>query len=182
VAVFTWLTNFMLPAAFQKHMLTPLYRIGALVLFVALTTFVGWMTRLVLGKRMVSVAETVIGRVPLLNKTYAFMKEISHTLLAGHKTMFQNVVLVEFPRRGIYSIGFITNETEGEAQAKTDKTVVNVFVPTTPNPTSGYLVLTPRDEVIRLDMSVADGMKMVISGGTVVPPYTPKPAPAKPSP
>jgi uncharacterized membrane protein len=182
LAVFTWLTNFMLPTAFQEKMLTPLYRVAALLLFVLLTIFVGWMTRLVLGKRMVSVTETIIGQVPLLNKTYGFMKEISHTLLAGRKTMFHHVVLVEFPRKGIYSVGFITNETEGEAQAKTEKTVVNVFVPTTPNPTSGYLILVPRDEIIRMEMSVADGMKMVISGGTVVPPYIPKTATPAPQP
>jgi uncharacterized membrane protein len=102
------------------------------------------------------------------------MKEISHTLLAGQRTMFQRVVLVQFPRPGIYSIGFVTSETEGEVQVRTRETVINVFVPTTPNPTSGFLILVPREQLIELDMTVADGMKMVISGGAVVPPYTAK--------
>jgi uncharacterized membrane protein len=87
--------------------------------------------------------------------------------------MFQRVVLVEFPRPGLYSIGFVTSETVGEAQAKTKETVINVFVPTTPNPTSGFLVLVPREKVTELSMSVAEGMKLVISGGAVVPPYPP---------
>lgn len=176
LAVFTWVTNFMLPDKLKEEMLTPLYRVAALLIFVCLTIFVGWMMRLMLGKRMVTMTENMFSRVPLLNKTYSFMKEISHTLLAGRKTMFQKVVLLEFPRPGLYAIGFITSETGGEAQIKTTATLVNVFVPTTPNPTSGFLILVPREQLIHLEMNVADGMKMIISGGTVVPPYTPKPA------
>jgi hypothetical protein len=86
------------------------------------------------------------------------------------------VVLVEFPRPGIYSIGFVTSETGGEAQVKTAETVVNVFIPTTPNPTSGFLVLIPEEKVTKLDMSVADGIKYNISLGSVSPDYTPPPA------
>ena len=171
VGLFTWVTDFMLPDALRQQMFTPLYRVLALIVFVVFTTMVGWVTRLVVGKRIVLAGEAVITRVPLLNKTYGFMKEISQTLLSGRKTMFQRVVLVEFPRTGVYSIGFVTNETEGEAQVKTRETVVNVFVPTTPNPTSGFLLLVPRSQVIDLTMTVAEGMKMVISGGAVVPPY-----------
>ena len=173
IGVFTWVTDFMLPELLRRQMLTPLYRIIALVVFVAFTMWVGWVTRLVAGKRMVSAGEAIITRVPLLNKTYGFMKEISHTLLSGRKTMFQRVVLVEFPRPGVYSIGFVTSETAGEAQAKTKETVINVFVPTTPNPTSGFLILVPRQQLIDLGMTVAEGMKLVISGGAVVPPYPP---------
>ena len=174
IGIFTWVTDFMLPDALRQQMLTPLYRIIALILFVALTTAVGRVTRLVVGKRMVTATESIITRVPLLNKTYGFMKEISQTLLSGKKTMFQRVVLVEFPRTGVYSIGFVTSETEGEVQEKTRETVINVFVPTTPNPTSGFLILVPRGQLIDLGMTVAEGMKLVISGGAVVPPYPSK--------
>src|SRR5262249_36517756 len=107
----------------------------------------------------------------LLNKIYPFMKEVSQTMLSGRKTMFQKVVLIEYPRPGIYSLGFVTSETGSEAQEKTKENVVNVFVPTTPNPTSGFLLLVPRDKIADLEMRVADGLKMVISGGAVVPPY-----------
>jgi uncharacterized membrane protein len=172
LGLFNWVTDFMLPESLRTQLLTPLYRIGALILFVAFTTFTGWITRLVVGKQMIAFGEEMIARVPLLNKTYGFIKEISQTLLSGRKTMFRRVVLVQFPRPGIYSIGFVTSEAAGEAQAKTRETVINVFVPTTPNPTSGFLILVPRPQLIDLDMSVAEGMKLVISGGVVVPPYT----------
>jgi len=174
LGVFTWVTDFMLPGFLHEQMLTPLYRVIALILFVAFTIAVGRVTRLVVGKRMVAATESMITRVPLLNKTYGFMKEISQTLLSGKKTMFQRVVLVEFPRAGVYTIGFVTSETGGEVQEKTRETVVSVFVPATPNPTSGFLLFVPRGELIELGMSVAEGMKMVISCGSVLPSYSPK--------
>jgi uncharacterized membrane protein len=181
LSLFTWITDFMLPGPLQKQMLTPVYRLGALLAFLVFTTLVGWITRLVIGKRMIALAEAIIGRVPLLNKTYIFIKEISHTLFAGQKTMFQRVVLVEYPRAGVYTIGFVTSEAVGETQVKTPEHVVNVFFPTTPNPTSGWLALVPRSQVVDLDMSVADGMRLIVSGGAVVPPFTAKaPPPAAP--
>ena len=172
--IFTWVTDFLLPEFLHRQMLTPLYRIIALVLFVAFTIGVGRVTRLVAGKRMVSATESLITHVPLLNKTYGFMKEISQTVLSGKKTMFKRVVLVEFPRAGMYTIGFVTNETGGEIRGKMSETVISVFVPAAPNPTSGILLFIPHGELIDLEMSVAEGMKMVISCGSVEPLYTPK--------
>ena len=174
VGIFTWFTDFMLPDSLRQQMLTPLYRIIALVLFVVFTIATGRVTRLVAGKRMVSATESLITHVPLLNKTYGFMKEISQTLLSGKKTMFQRVVLVEFPRPGLYTIGFVTNDSDGEVRKKMGETLISVFVPATPNPTSGILLFIPRGELIDLEMSVAEGMKMVISCGSVVPSYIPK--------
>lgn len=149
----------------------PHWRLLAVALLVAWTVFVGWLARRVAGKRLIGWTEALIGQTPLMNKVYPFMKEISHTMLSGQKTMFQRVVLVQFPRAGMYSIGFVTSETGGEPQVKTKERVINVFVPTTPNPTSGFLVLVPADQLVNLEMSVAEGMKMVISGGAVVPPF-----------
>ncbi|MBM3859700.1 MAG: DUF502 domain-containing protein [Verrucomicrobia bacterium] len=163
-AVVTWLTNW-LPLDTR----TPAHRMLALVVLVAVTTAIGWVTRLMIGKRLVSLSEELIARVPVLNRTYGFMKEISQTLLSGRKTVFQRVVLVEYPKAGTYAIGFVTSETRGETQAKTMTEVVNVFLPTTPNPTSGFLLLVPQEKVINLEMSVGDAMKMVISGGSVMP-------------
>jgi uncharacterized membrane protein len=174
LGIFTWVTDFMLPDALRQQMLTPLYRIIAAVLFVAFTIAVGRVTRLVAGKRMVLATESLITHVPLLNKTYGFMKEISQTVLSGKKTMFKRVVLVEFPREGMYTIGFVTNETGGEIRGKTGETGTSVFVPAAPNPTSGILLFIPGGELIDLEMSVAEGMKMVISCGSVEPLYTPK--------
>ncbi len=149
----------------------PQHRMLAVFMLVVLTICVGWLARRVAGKRLIDVAETLIHQVPLLKRIYPFMKEISDTVLSGKKTMFQRVVLVEFPRPGVYSIGFVTGTTGGEAQAKINAQLLNVFVPTTPLPTNGFLILVPHDQVVNLEMSVAEGMKLVISGGTVVPHY-----------
>ncbi len=178
--VFNWLTNFLLPE-FVREQLEKLpypeflFRLLALVLCIALMTLVGWVTRRVIGKQLHAMVESLLGRVPLLNRIYGFMKEVSQTMLAGKKTMFQRVVLVEYPRAGVYSIGFVTSENAGEAEARLKKNLINVFFPTTPNPTSGWLALVPRDQIIDLDMGVAEAIKMVISGGTIVPPYSAKP-------
>lgn len=174
LGLFNWVTGFLLPRALQDHSNSFLYRLVALLVFVFLVTAVGWVTRLVIGRRAVSFAESIVARVPLLNRIYGFVKDVSNTMFSGKKSAFQRVVLVEFPRAGAYSLGFVTSETEGEAQALTQGTVVNVFVPTTPNPTSGFLILVPRNQLIELTMSVADGMKMVISGGAVTPAYVKK--------
>ncbi|MCX7886664.1 MAG: DUF502 domain-containing protein [Verrucomicrobiae bacterium] len=163
-SVVAWLTNWL-----PDQARTPLHRVGALIVLVALTTAIGWVTRLMIGRRLVNLGEELIARVPVLNRTYNFMKEISHTLLSGRKTVFQRVVLIEFPKPGTYALGFVTSETGGEAQSKTQSQLIHVFVPTTPNPTSGFLLLVPREKVIPLQMSVTDGMKMVVSGGSVVP-------------
>jgi uncharacterized membrane protein len=178
---FTRLTDFILPSWVRDSLhgspaLVFLVRVLALVLALVMVTAVGWLMRLMVGRQLLLAVEGLIDRIPLLNKTYGFVKEISHTLLAGQKTVFQRVVLIQYPRPGVYAIGFVTNETSGEAQQKTQQTVVNVFLPTTPNPTSGFLLLVPKSEVVELEMSVAEGMKLVISGGAVVPPYSPRPA------
>jgi len=171
VWVFNTVTGWLVPVRLPDGRIPFHYRLVSLVVFLGVVLAVGWATRLVIGKRLLGISERLIGRVPVLNRTYGFMKEISQTLLSGRKTMFQRVVLVEFPRAGLYSVGFVTSDTGGEAQVRTKEHVLNVFVPTTPNPTSGFLVLVPATQVINMSMSVGEGMKMVISGGAVVPPY-----------
>jgi uncharacterized membrane protein len=160
-------------------------KLFAFVLTLAFIVVVGTATRHVLGKQMVAISESLILRVPLLNKIYGTVKQITQTLWTSQKTVFSKVVLVEYPRPGAYAIGFITSESKGEVQNRTREDVVNVFIPTTPNPTSGWLAIVPRSQIVTLDMSVADGFKMVISGGSVVPPYAPASnggAPIKPPP
>ena len=166
-----WWVVTLVTAWLPEPVSAPHYRLLAVVVLIVVTIGVGRLARRVAGKRLISVAESLIRQVPLLNRVYPFMKEISDTVLSGKKTMFQRVVLVEFPRPGIHSIGFVTGSTSGETQAKISTPVLNVFVPTTPIPTSGFLIFVPEAQVVNLDMSVAEGMKLVISGGTVVPPY-----------
>jgi uncharacterized membrane protein len=121
------------------------------------------------GKRIIEWVDSGLLRVPLLNKVYGTMKQVNEAFSTGSRSSFRTVVLVEYPRPGVYSMGFITSEQHGELQMKLKEKVVGVFVPTTPNPTSGFLLLLPEDQVIKLEMSVADGIKYIISLGSIIP-------------
>ena len=146
----------------------------ALLLAVFLISAAGALARNYLGKKMIEWVDTVLLRVPLLNKIYGALKQVNEAF-SGNKTSFKTVVLIEFPRAGQYSIGFLTSEQHEEVQVKTKEKVVCIFVPTTPNPTSGFLVLVPEDQVTKLNMSVADGIKYIISLGSIAPEYIPPP-------
>lgn len=152
----------------------------ALLLAIVLISVAGLLTRYYIGKRMLAWLDSTMLRVPLLNKIYSTIKQVNEAFTSGKKSSFKTVVLVEFPRPNMYSIGFITSEQRDEVQMKTKENVVCVFVPTTPNPTSGFLVLVPEDKVTKLDMSVADGIKYIISLGSIAPEFaTPGPQGAK---
>ncbi len=154
------------------------WKIVALLLAVMLIGLVGLAARHYFGRRLIEWAESLLLRVPLLNKVYSAIKQVSDAFSSTKKTAFRTVVLVEFPRKGLYSIAFITSDQHDEVCARTGQKVVCVFVPTTPNPTSGFLVLTPEADVTKLDMSVAEGIKYIISLGSIVPDYVPgKPLP-----
>jgi uncharacterized membrane protein len=173
VTVLTWIFNRLtgwLPLGYRA----PLYRLAALIILVLLITGIGWLTRRVIGKRLHESAESVIFRVPVFNRVYGFFKEISLTLLGAKRTVFNRVVLIEYPKPGTYAIAFVTNESQGEIQARTHPGIISVFLPTSPNPTSGFLLMVPDDQAIPLEMSVAEGIRMVISGGSLVPRYEPK--------
>ena len=145
----------------------------ALLLAAVMISGVGLLARYYVGKRIIEWLDTAMMNVPLLNKFYGAIKQVNEAF-SGNKNSFKTVVLVEFPREGMYSVGFITNEQHGEVQEKTQKNVVAVFIPTTPNPTSGFLVLLPEDKVTKLDMSVADGIKYIVSLGSIAPETLPK--------
>ena len=141
----------------------------AFVLAILLIVAVGVLARNYFGKRIIEWVDSGLLRVPLLNKVYGTMKQVNEAFSTGSRSSFRTVVLVEYPRSGVYSMGFITSEQHGELQTKLKERVVGVFVPTTPNPTSGFLLLLPEDQVIKLEMSVADGIKYIISLGSIIP-------------
>lgn len=152
------------------------WSLAAFVLALLLVSAVGLLTRYYIGKRLIESLDLVMLRVPLLNKIYGTIKQVNEAFSTGSKTSFKTVVLIEFPRAGMHSLGFLTSERHDEVQLKTRENVVCVFVPTTPNPTSGFLLLVPEDKVTKLEMSVADGIKYIISLGSISPEYTPPPA------
>src|SRR5437762_12755729 len=145
----------------------------ALLLAVLLIGLVGGLARYYFGKKLIELVDLALLQVPLLNKIYSTIKQVNQAFSPSSKSSFKQVVLVEFPRAGQYSVGFVTGEDHKEVQQKTKEHVFSVFVPTTPNPTSGFLVLVPEKEITKLDMSVADGIKFIISLGAIAPEFTP---------
>lgn len=113
--------------------------------------------------------ESLLARIPLVRSVYASVKQITETLFSSTGQSFRKVLLIEYPRRELWTLAFQTSTDIGEAQSKTGEDVVNVYVPTTPNPTSGFFLMVPRKDIIELDMSVDDGLKMLISMGVMVP-------------
>ena len=138
----------------------------AFVLAVVLISVAGVLARYYIGKKVIDWTDRVLMRVPLLNKFYGAIKQVNDAF-AGNKHSFKTVVLVEFPGPGNYSVGFITSEQQGEIQQKAGRNLVSVFVPTTPNPTSGFLILVPEEKLTKLDMSVTDAIKYIVSLGSI---------------
>ena len=143
----------------------------AFLLAIFLICVIGALARNYFGRKIIEWVETILMRVPLLNKIYGATKQVNEAFSSGNKNSFKTVALIEFPRSGAYSIGFITSERHDEVEAKTKEKMVCVFVPTTPNPTSGFLILVPADKVIKLEMSVPEAVKYIISVGSIPPGY-----------
>ena len=145
------------------------YRIPALgfviTLFIVLA--VGWFTTNFFGKRFLHLGEKIVEKIPFVRRIYKGSKQVVQSIANADTSSFRKVVLIEFPRRGMLAIGFVTGSARGEVQELTREDVLNVFVPTMPNPTSGFLVFAPPEELTEVDMSIEDGIKYVVSGGIV---------------
>src|SRR5262245_41475800 len=141
-----------------------------LVIAVVVLIVIGALAAGLVGRLFVDYSERVLNRMPIVRSIYGATKQIFETMLMQKSDAFREVVLVEFPRTGMWSLGFIAGRTEGEIQELTEDEVLNVYIPTTPNPTSGYLCFVAKKDVFPLSMSVEDGIKMVVSGGIVTPP------------
>ena len=142
---------------------------GLIILAVTLT-LIGALTAGLFGRWLVRTGERVLNRMPVVRSVYGATKQIFETVLARQSMAFREAVLVEFPRREAWTIGFVTAHTEGEVARHVEGDLVTIYVPTTPNPTGGYMIFVPRAEVIELDMTVEDAWKMIISVGIVTPP------------
>ncbi len=142
----------------------------ALAVAMLLVGLVGRLARYYLGRKLIQLVDVVLMRVPLVNKLYSALKQINEAFTSNQAATFKQVVLVEFPRPGLYSLGFLTGAQNGEVQAKTRESLLSVFVPTPPL-TSGSIILVPEADVVKLGMSVADGLKFIMSLGSVSPAY-----------
>jgi uncharacterized membrane protein len=166
----------LLPPTWRPEALFGTYVPGvgiALSLLVLLLT--GILGKNLFGRQLVDGVESLVRRIPVIGAVYAGAKSFSETVLTDKGRSFKQVVMVEFPRKGIFSIGFITSHELEEVQAKTEQVVTCVFVPTTPNPTTGFIVLVPKGEVVLLDMTVDEAFKMLLTLGVVVPTWKNKP-------
>lgn len=146
----------------------PLQILSLIVVFLIIT-ILGYFSRIFIGQLFLKFFERILTRLPLISQVYNTVKQLVDTFSQQKKAVFQEVVMIEYPRKGIYAIGFLTNQAKGEVQSLTGEELVNVFVPTTPNPTSGFLLMLPKEDVIPMQMSISDGMKTIISGGAVTP-------------
>lgn len=143
--------------------------IGVLIALIFFIT-VGWFATNILGRLFIRLSEYFLHRMPIVRSLYGAIKQILETVMASQSQAFREPVMLEYPRTGIWSIGFVTGRTKGEVQNLTDQETINVFVPTTPNPTSGYLLFVPKQDLIFLEMSVEEAIKLVVSAGIITPP------------
>ena len=149
---------------------------AGLIIGLILITVIGAIAAGFLGRWIIRLGESILSRMPIVRSIYGASKQILETVISTQSDAFRDAVLVEYPRRGLWVIGFVTGGTRGEVAEHIDIEMVNVFIPTTPNPTSGFLLFCPRDEIIYLEMSVEDAVKLVVSGGIVHPPENGKSA------
>lgn len=141
-----------------------------LLIVVLVLIFVGMFAANFMGRFFVNLSDRILNRMPFLRGIYSATKQIMETVFAKQSKAFRDVVLVEYPRRGMWVIGFVTGKTKGEVQNSIKHELLNIFIPTTPNPTSGFLIFIPVEDVYPVQMTVEEGLKLVISGGIVAPP------------
>ncbi len=142
--------------------------VSGLVLL-AFIMVLGVVARNFIGRRVLRMGEGVLGRIPLIRSVYSTVRQVSDALLGGKDSAFNRVVLIEYPRKGLYTLGLVAGAGRGEIQRKTDESVLSIFVPTTPNPTSGFLLMVPEKETVALDMTVTEAFQMLISAGAASP-------------
>lgn len=142
--------------------------IGVIV-FLVFTITVGWIGKGLIGRSLLGWSERVVLSLPLVRSVYSGVKQITETVLAQGNSSFEKACLVEYPRRGMWAVGFVSTDAKGEISERASTPLLSIFLPTTPNPTSGFLLFVPREDVIYLDMSVEDAAKLVISAGLVYP-------------
>jgi uncharacterized membrane protein len=174
-SVIGWIDSVVLPlvpGSFKPDQFIGLNLRGyGVVIFLIFTVIVGWIAKGLIGRSLIGFAEGLVVRMPVVRSIYSGVKQIAETVFAQTDRSFEKACLVQYPRKGIWAVGFISTEAKGEVaqQAGNEGTLLSVFVPTTPNPTSGFLLFFPKDDVIELDMSVEEAAKLVISAGLVYP-------------
>jgi uncharacterized membrane protein len=160
----------LLPDAYQPAKVLPFSVPGfGLIIAVIGLTLIGFLTTNILGRALIRLGEHLVARMPVVRGIYSSLKQIFETVFAQSSTAFRQVALIEYPRPGLWTVAFVTADKSGEIGRRLGNDLVGLYVPTTPNPTSGFLLYLPRRDLVLLDMNVEDAMKLVISGGVVMP-------------
>ncbi|MEP1930002.1 MAG: DUF502 domain-containing protein [Paracoccaceae bacterium] len=175
LAVVGWIDGFVLPLVPSKF--RPEQYIGinlrgvGVFIFLIFTVIVGWAAKGIIGRSLIRFGESVVERMPVVRSIYSGIKQISETVFAQSERSFEKACLIQYPRKGIWAIGFVSTTAKGEIarRAETSGELLSIFLPTTPNPTSGFLLFVPTEDVIELDMTVEEAAKLVISAGLVYP-------------
>lgn len=155
---------------------SPIASMGTgLLLCILLFLCTGFLTRYIVGRKIIATGEMIVGKIPLISRVYLAVQQIRDVFVNREGAVFQQVVLVEYPRKGLTAVAFVTSSEQGVVQETAGQKLTAVFVPTTPNPTSGFLLYVPPEELIPLDMTVEDAMKLVVSGGAYIPGKVPVP-------
>lgn len=159
-----------LPKKFDPNTYLPFHIPGLGIIYtITLALIVGLLVRNYIGKKALSFWETLVSKIPLVRVLYSALRQVTEAILVKNANQFKRVVLIEYPRHGIYSIAFITGKTCQELSPNNRFQMISVFVPTTPNPTSGFYLLVPEEDVINVDISVEDAFKLILSAGMVTP-------------
>ena len=140
-----------------------------IILALSILLLTGMLAANLFGRRFVEIWERILNKIPLVRSIYSSIKQISNTIFDPSGKSFRKVVMLQYPRKGVWSIGFLTNDNVGDEMSAVDDRLVAVFIPTTPNPTSGFIVMVRNDEITELDMSVEEGFKFIISIGVIIP-------------
>lgn len=174
-SVIGWIDSVVLPLVPdtiqpEKYIGINLRGVGVII-FLFFTVIVGWIAKGIIGRSLIGFAEQLVDRMPVIRSIYSGIKQISETVFAQTDRSFETACLVQYPRKGIWAVGFISTTARGEVseRAETGGELLSVFIPTTPNPTSGFLLFFPREDVIELEMTVEEAAKLVISAGLVYP-------------
>ena len=184
-SVVGWIDGFVLPLVPDKyqpdHLIQDLLGLDrdvqisirgiGVVIFLVFTVIIGWMAKGLIGRSFIKAAESLVERTPVVRTVYSGIKQISETVFAQSERSFEKACIIEYPRKGIWAIGFISTNTKGEIARRGNdgEPMLSIFLPTTPNPTSGFLLFVPQKDVIELEMTVEEAAKLVISAGLVYP-------------
>lgn len=167
IAIDSFLPNF-LHSLFPRIPLSIFFPGLGLIIFLVIASFIGFAAKNFIGKKIINLANKIFSNIPLLNKVYIGIKQVLDSIISNKKRIFDRPVLIEYPKSGSYCIGFVTsNVSNGEISRVLDSKLYSIFVPTTPNPTSGFLIYLPKSSIIELDMSVETALKVVMSAGVI---------------